>query len=91
VPKKLDIRETPHFPDGDALHIPLSELDQRISEVANSDKILIVGEDPRQTKQAMSILWGAGFHNAEEMAEGLLAYKGEFLLSDQYHVPDDIE
>lgn len=77
----LDVRETKELADGKlpaAVHIPLSELDKRVGEIAKNTSRPVVAYCARgqRSRAAGSALAKAGFKDVYHLSGGLAAWRG---------------
>jgi rhodanese-related sulfurtransferase len=77
----LDVRETKELADGklpNAVHIPLSELDARVGEIASkaSRPVIVYCARGQRSRGAGGALAKAGFKDIHHLTGGLAAWRG---------------
>ncbi|MGZ4032792.1 MAG: rhodanese-like domain-containing protein [Tumebacillaceae bacterium] len=76
----IDIREAEEVESGmipNALHIPMSEVVDRIGEIKRDTESIIVCRSGRRSQSVCKFLYINGYTNATNMTGGMLAWKGQ--------------
>jgi rhodanese-related sulfurtransferase len=76
----IDIRENDEVEAGMipyALHIPMSEVVDRITEIDAESEAIIVCRSGRRSQSVCKFLYINGYTNATNMTGGMLAWKGK--------------
>jgi rhodanese-related sulfurtransferase len=74
----LDVREVVEWEAGhvpDTTNIPLSELENRLSELPTDQDIVVICRSGNRSVEGRDILLDAGFENVTSMADGLREWK----------------
>jgi len=74
----IDVRELHEWQGGHidgAIHIPLGELAQRVSEVDASRPVVTVCRSGRRSLEAVRLLEAAGVKDVKSMAGGMIAWQ----------------
>lgn len=75
----LDVRTLKEYEEGhipDVLHIPLDQLEGRLDEIPQDQKVLVICRSGRRSAQATSLLRSKGFEQAVNIEGGMLAWRG---------------
>ncbi|MGZ4163938.1 MAG: rhodanese-like domain-containing protein [Tumebacillaceae bacterium] len=76
----LDVRENPEVANGmipGALHIRLSDVEERLDEIDREAETIVVCRSGRRSQSVCNFLHAQGYHNIKNMRDGMLAWKGE--------------
>lgn len=76
----LDVRENAEVANGmipGALHIRLSEVEDRLDEIDREAETIVVCRSGRRSQSVCNFLRAQGYENIQNMRDGMLAWKGE--------------
>jgi rhodanese-related sulfurtransferase len=76
----LDVRENSEVANGmipGALHIRLSEVEDRLDEIDRGAETIVVCRSGRRSQSVCNFLHAQGYENIKNMRDGMLAWKGE--------------
>lgn len=77
--KVIDVREVHEFNRGHikgANNIPLSQLQQRMSEISKDRPVLVYCQSGMRSKQAAKMLIRQGYSNVAELRGGIMSWSG---------------
>lgn len=77
--KVIDVRESHEYKRGHikgAVNIPLSQLQQRMSEIPKDRAVLVYCQSGMRSKQAAKVLGRHGYSNVADLRGGIMSWKG---------------
>jgi rhodanese-related sulfurtransferase len=73
----IDVREAEEVAEGiipGAIHIPLAEIPQRMSEIPQTDEIILVCRSGKRSQKAYEFLQSQGVSGLKNMSGGMLEW-----------------
>ncbi|WNR46527.1 rhodanese-like domain-containing protein [Paenibacillus roseipurpureus] len=76
----VDVREDEEVAEGmitGAIHIPLGQIPERLSEIPKHDEVILVCRSGNRSSRALGYLEANGFKGLKNMTGGMLAWEDE--------------